>query len=324
MTRKKILLTFDYELFFGTPSGTAQKCLLRPTQRICDILNRYGQKAIFFIDTLYLEKLREVGDFETFEKIERQLQEIVSDGHRIELHLHPHWLDAQWRDDTWIFPTYRYYRLHALPKEKIVQLFLSGKTLLEEIVSEVNPAYSVVAFRAGGWSVEPFGALKEAFIESGIQIDSSVGYGMKLEGVAHQFDFTDAPDKAFYRFEDSVVEESAKGSFWEVPITTYRTNILQKIVRRIRRKLQPERYRMFGDGKSVGGLRRNYLEEIRTYEMLTLESTLPRQLLRRIDQVPFEIVTLISHPKGMSEVAMETLEALCRSPHKCVGYEVLL
>ena len=323
MTRKKILLTFDYELFFGTPSGTAEKCLLSPTRRICDIVNRYGQKAIFFVDTLYLEKVREIGDLETYEKIERQLREIVSNGHRIELHLHPHWLDAQWRDGAWFFPTYRYYRLHALPKEKIVQLFVSGKTLLEEIASKVDPAYSVAAFRAGGWSVEPFLTLKEAFIESGIYIDSSVGYGMRLEGVAHRFDFTDAPDKAFYRFEDSVLQESAQGRFLEVPITTYRTNILQKIVRRVRRKLQPERYRMFGDGKSVGGLRRNYLDEISTYEMLTLESTLPRQLLRRIDRAPFEIVTLISHPKGMSEVAMETLEALCRSPHECIGYEVL-
>ena len=324
MTKKKILLTFDYELFFGTPSGSVEKCILEPTDKIIKILNKYDKKGIFFIDTLYLEKLREIGDLNTLEKIHEQLRCLVANKHRIELHLHPHWLDAKFENNSWHFTSYRYYRLHALPQEKIITLFQRGKAMLEDIAKEIDTDYKVIAFRAGGWSIEPFMQLKNAFVESNILVDSSVGYGMKLNGVAHHFDFTNVPLKALYRFEESVTKEKDKGRFIEVPITTYKTNILKKILRRLRRKLNPKLYQMFGDGKSVGGIRRSYLDEISTYEMLSLESTTPVQLLSHVDKLPFEIITIISHPKGMSAISFQALESLCKTPHAFIGYEALV
>ncbi len=324
MIRKKIVLSFDYELFFGSPGGTAYRCMLEPTQKIIDIMQRYNKQAEFFIDVLYLFKLREAGEHETIELIEEQLRILVRHGHRIQLHLHPHWIDAIHENGKWIFPTYRNYRLHALTEDKIVYLFTTGKEYLEQIAKSVESDYKVTAFRAGGWSIEPFEKLRKAFVQSEIFIDSSAAYGMKLSGLAHCFDFTDIPDKPKYRFSSTVLKEDAEGAFLEVPISTYRTTILHKILRRLRRMQKTEQYRMSGDGKSIGGVKRDYLSEIWTYEMYTLESVEPKRILQLVERYRHTIVTLISHPKGMSPLSFESLEALCKSRHQMVLFEELL
>ncbi len=314
-------MTFDYELFFGKPSGSYQKCILEPTEKILDILERYEKRAIFFVDVLYLQKLEEYGLIKPLKEIEKQLMKLISLGHSIELHLHPHWLDAIYHDSSWEFTSYEHYRLHTLSKEKILNLFIDGRDRIEKIAHSVNPSYKVSVFRAGGWSIEPFSKLKEAFLKTGIMIDSSVGYGMKLKGVAHHFDFSDIPKKAYYKFEETTLKEEREGTFMQVPITTYKTTILHKIARRIRRKMDPNLYKMMGDGRSVGGINRNYLNEIITYEMFSLESLEPKRLLKQIDRHQESIVTLISHPKGMSPIALESLDALCQSGHEFISYK---
>jgi len=324
LTKKKILLTFDYELFFGYPSGSVENCLLNPTKKIIEIMHRYRKSATFFVDVMYLQKLYEAKQYDTICKIEEQIKVLVKEGHRVELHLHPHWLDAKFEKNSWIFPTMKHYRLHSLEESKIIALFKEGKLLLEKIAREVSPAYSVVAFRAGGWSIEPFSKLKNAFLKNSIKIDSSTGYGMKLQGIAHMFDFSEIPHKEFYRFEESVLQEDEDGRFLEVPISTYRTTIFHKILRRIRRIRNPDFYRMVGDGKSVGGIKRNYFDEIITYEMLSLESIEPKRLIKFIKNDKHSLVTLISHPKGMSEISFNSLDVLCRLDYDFISYGDLL
>ena len=52
--KKNFLLTFDYELFLGSQSGTAQNCLIIPTNKLLALLSETKSNAIFFIDILYL------------------------------------------------------------------------------------------------------------------------------------------------------------------------------------------------------------------------------------------------------------------------------
>lgn len=60
MGKKKLLLiTFDYELFLGERSGSAQECLISPTDIIMESLKKFDLKAYFFVDTVYILKLKE-------------------------------------------------------------------------------------------------------------------------------------------------------------------------------------------------------------------------------------------------------------------------
>lgn len=64
-----------------------------------DSLESIGAKGTYFVDYLMIKKLRDI-DEEKARKdlllIEKQLVDIVKRGHRVELHIHPHWLDAKY------------------------------------------------------------------------------------------------------------------------------------------------------------------------------------------------------------------------------------
>ena len=96
--KKKVILSFDYELFFGDKSGTVQKTLIEPTNAILDAMDSVGFKGNFFVDWQMLKYLNEEKTERTladYHIIKEQLKYMVSRGHRIELHIHPHWVDAK-------------------------------------------------------------------------------------------------------------------------------------------------------------------------------------------------------------------------------------
>lgn len=53
-------------------------------------------------------------------------------------------------------------------------MFVEGCEILHLLARSVEPDYKIVAFRAGGWAVQPFSLLKKAFLSADIRIDSSV------------------------------------------------------------------------------------------------------------------------------------------------------
>ena len=92
---KKVFLTFDYELFFGKDSGSLDNSLLKPTDLLLDSLKENQALATFYVDTMYIERLNSLGKLkDDYKKVKRQIQRMLRDGHRVELHLHPHWNDA--------------------------------------------------------------------------------------------------------------------------------------------------------------------------------------------------------------------------------------
>jgi hypothetical protein len=299
---KKICLTYDYELFFKE-SGTIENCILKPTYSTLDILNRNNQVANFFIDVLFLIRLKEVElECDNLRKIIDQLQFMVKNGHRIELHLHPHWLDAEYKDGKWIFPHYDHYRLNSLPISTITNLFVSGTQFLEEIAREVISDYKVKAFRAGGWSIQPFHKLKEGFIKAGIEIDSSVAPGLKEKGDRF-YDFLNAPKKESWRFSDDPLEEDINGSFLEIPIQVYKKTFKDRLNKYIYHKCTNDV--IFGDGKGLLGAPVKFsFKKIKnkfksTISMLTSDSVSAKELTSAIDKSFMDTVIIINHPKSM-------------------------
>ena len=68
---RKTLITLDYELYFNR-SGTAQKCIIEPTDLLLGILDKHDIRATFFVDSGYVLKLKEYMD--TFEELQTDYQ----------------------------------------------------------------------------------------------------------------------------------------------------------------------------------------------------------------------------------------------------------
>ena len=228
----KVMQTFDYELFLTKRSSLVNDCILQPTEGLIDFFDEYGGKATFFVDTVYLQRLLEIkvpASKEDYSSIKDQLVELVSKGHRIELHLHPHWIDARYSRGEWFFDSYNRYRLHALQQKQIIDMFVSGKQLLEDIGRQAHKSYQVISFRAGGWCIQPFLKVKPGFEQAGIKIDCSVQPKFKKQSLPHNYDFSDANLLSHYFFSEDPLVPDIQGDFLEIPVSVFEANFFDKL-----------------------------------------------------------------------------------------------
>ncbi|MBP7168453.1 MAG: hypothetical protein KBB64_12405 [Bacteroidia bacterium] len=223
METKNLLITFDYELFLGMRSGQPEDCMLQPTSALLAILGQYNTKAIFFVDTTYLCKLKSLaGKHEKcasdLKNISEQVLAMIDEGHYVMPHVHPHWLDAIYLEETGEFDLTNVdkYRFHNLTPEQRREVFGSSVQILQDIIWKKYPDYKIDSFRAGGWSIQPFSDFKPVFEEFGIKYDLSVVTGLYQFSSAQIYDFSAAPRKFIYRFNEDITVESKDGPFIQV------------------------------------------------------------------------------------------------------------
>lgn len=323
MLSKKIILTFDYELFFFK-SGTVENSILKPTDLFIKKAKELNIKAIFFVDVLFLFKLREYKELSTeYGLIVKQLELLVKEGHRLELHLHSHWLDAYYKDSNWVFPTYKNYSLHSLDSKKIESLFAEGTIFLNSVARRVDPNYSVNAFRAGGWCIQPFKPLKNSFISNGIKIESSSAFGVADCGDVHYYDFRNIPNKEYYSFKDSLsVEED--GEFIEFPITVYKKSYFSKLSKLFKK----ENFSYFGDGQGIpkhSTFIKKVLEKLKsTRVMFSIDTPDINLILNKLKSCNKSVITFISHPKFMNYNSLNLLEKMTNEGYIFTTYNDVL
>ncbi len=224
--KKNLLLTYDYELFLGNRSGSVDECLLKPTYQTLDILKKYNAKAIFFVDTTYLLQLKTYFHIkeckDDFEKVIHQLQQIIKTGHYVFPHLHPHWLDAEYlrESNEWKLNKIEKYRFHLLTADERKQIFDGSIQLLKEIIHPITPEYKIDCYRAGGWCLQPFADFKPFFDKHQFKYDMSVMKGFYLFSEVQFFDYSNAPSKDIYTFQDDVLIENPNGHFKQFSISS--------------------------------------------------------------------------------------------------------
>ena len=257
--KKLLLLTFDYELFLGDKSGSVEACLIKPTDHLIKILHRYNTKAIFFVDTTYLIRLKEVANKyecaeKDFESIKNQIVNLIVTGHSVFPHIHPHWFDAKYDEQTneWSLKDFTKYRFSSINNEQRTFLFEESINILNDIIRPVKPDYKIDSYRAGGWSIQPFNNFKPYFEKYGIVNDFSVIPGKYNVSTAHVFDFRNAPVKNIYRFNEDITTEFENGSFKEFTISSITLSKLMVWFNfKIRGLLKRLKIKPYGNGTTV-------------------------------------------------------------------------
>jgi peptidoglycan/xylan/chitin deacetylase (PgdA/CDA1 family) len=234
--KKLLLITFDYELFLGERSGTVQECLISPTDKLIACLNKFDFKAVFFIDTVYMLRLKEIASAnnaakEDLEAITNQLVQLVKKGHEIHPHIHPHWMDAIFNPEIngWSLNEKRYYTFASISVELRKDLFDNSVHFIRSILDMSNSNQPIDSYRAGGWSIQPFENFRPFFIQYGIKHEWSVIPGKYQFSDAHGFDFREAPKyDAFYQFVEDPCRKNEKGPFTEWTISSLTLNRYEK------------------------------------------------------------------------------------------------
>ena len=267
-TTKQVLITFDYELFLGNRSGSVVDCLINPTNQVLDVIEHYGCKAIFFVDTTYLLTLKKNFQIaackKDFEIVMNHIKEIASRGHEIFPHLHPHWLDARYLPETneWRLLNTDKYRFYHISETERSEIFDQSIELLQQYITKVNPSYIVDSYRAGGWCIQPFDVFLPYFIKHNIKFDFSVLGGFYLFSNAQYFDFSKAPQKTIYQFDNNITVEKDNGRFTEFNISSIyipqHIKLLEKFFLKLYYKITGDNSFSRGEGQIAVKIDKNF------------------------------------------------------------------
>jgi len=221
----KVILTLDYELFFGSRVGTPQRSMIAASNRLLNVLQRYDAKAVFFVDATYLARLKTLKQDHPalqhdYDDVTYHIRQLESKGHQIQLHIHPHWFDSFYEGNSW--------KLNLNRNQLIDWGKQEGNKIISSSVAELNQHLSnkVFAFRAGGLCVQPFPHISRALSENGITLDCSVFKNGKHLSDLESFDFTAAPDLTHWKFSCDPCVPDETGIFREIPISSMRVSPL--------------------------------------------------------------------------------------------------
>jgi peptidoglycan/xylan/chitin deacetylase (PgdA/CDA1 family) len=205
-----LVLTYDYELF-GDGSGDVFRHMVNPTQKLLDICERYNIKMTVFFEVIEYLKIKnewDKGNTMGYSQnpaaaIHRQIQEVLRAGHDVQLHLHPQWIDAVYRNG-WQVDIGR-WRLTGsgdeLPdSDRSTSVVRHGKSALEDILQPIDPQYHCRALRMGGFNIQPSGDILRAMRRSGLRLDSSVFPGGVADTLLDRYDYRDISEREPYWF----------------------------------------------------------------------------------------------------------------------------
>lgn len=328
-----VCITFDYELFFGKNYGTDQEVLFDPTAMLVDMLAREKVSATFFADTCSVARCSQLGRNEYVKDFTAQISDMYAKGQDVQLHIHPHWLNSWYQDGEWVFDSSS-YRLQSFGFDKskpvnAYSIIQEGKDYLESTLRKIDPAYQCIAYRAGGFALQPHQELVKALKENGIRVDSSAA-PMLAAGGTNSYDFTQAPRQVNWHI-------SPQGQWWEnrpqdqdalfeIPVATENKNPISFLMRRvfapktIKLSLGPKRGSYINMDTDAPAKKVSVTEYISCYNALSMDAYqaeyLYRQLNRFIKKHRWSnqdyAIALIGHPKLVTK---EYVDNLCRLIH---------
>jgi len=322
-----IVVSLDYEIYFGRRSGSVERSLIEPTNALCDIALRNGIVLVFFVDIGYLLRLKQQARqhpalVAAHDSVMRQLDTLVSAGHELQLHIHPHWEDSVWTDDGWRLDMRR-YRLHDFSDPEIAEIISRYTQALRTIGGD----RSVFAFRAGGWCIQPFDRLREPLRHAGILIDSTVYANGRQVGDDQRYDFTQAPRESHWRFEHDPLRIDPNGSFLEVPIASHPVTPDFYWKLGIAKKFNKGEHRPMADGSPLplsrtDLLRKLFLPTASVVSIDGFKASLLAAAFQAYQRRQMSDFVIIGHPKAFTRFSLQTFDnfVVSRKMHNFVGF----
>ncbi|MDO9256401.1 MAG: hypothetical protein Q7U54_12870 [Bacteroidales bacterium] len=318
----RLLLTFDHELPLGSLKSSYKKALFDPTERLFESSKRNDFPVNLFTDVLCALRYKEWDNEGFYKPYTNQLHKAIELGHDVQLHLHPHWLTSGYEKGV-VIPSgdYSLANFASNNEQGIGGIVKMGTTLLEEVCREAKSDYKVLAFRAGGYNIEP--GSKEIFTElakNGIKYDSSVVLKYYFVSSLSLIDFRKIPVMPnWYIGSDGDFRKSASSGILEIPVAAIPKTPFE-IPTRFKLKhfalRSPESHgSMIHEGNP--GSRMEQLRMLFSSRMLTFDNhTLSAKYLMRILAYNiqkfkhFETLNLAtcSHPKTMGDYSFTLME----------------
>jgi hypothetical protein len=167
---KYYLVTVDYEnLLRSYKDIDVEKHMIGPTYELMSFFELYNIPVTFFCNAPEINKFLK-SNHKDSSKILKQLSDIVDRGHDIQMHFHPQWINFEWNKYTeeWEDNSNIDFWKHTISLEEYEADFKEGLSLLRDFSDKI------VAYRGGGYLIEPVERNMPFLKKVGLHIDSSV------------------------------------------------------------------------------------------------------------------------------------------------------
>lgn len=326
-----VCISFDYEIFMGENYVSEEEVLLKPTEKISQMLKELGVSATFFADVYCPEAYRRLGKHEFADAFDEQLRFLVQQGHDVQLHMHPHWKKASQVGARVEFPR-EAYRIHNWMEDGsdavVRQMVHDGVNYLNRVILPVKSDYRCLAFRAGGYCLQPEKELVSILYQEGIRIDSSVCQGMAHDGDGMYYDYCTHPKVSnlylsnSYGLADNMEKRIPEGVF-EVPVAGYSTFPFRIIASKLNARIsnqKPNGYGMKLEQRQPGLGKRSIIDRVKAAmnatNMVTFDFHNDKSMAYMLKRIAKEercnkrdvFLSTIAHPKGQSDDHIENMK----------------
>ena len=250
-----LALTHDWELR-GDGSGDIEQIQFAPLRQLMKIYAKFGARATILPDVM--QQLA----FRRLERVHSDLKPLADSwdehvrtafrqGHDIQLHLHPQWLNARYENGRWQMDGD--WSILKYDREVAYATLADTKKYLEDLLQPVDATYRCLAFRAGALAAAPSDHLFESIVELGIELDVSVSGGVFVNNQTLQLDYRNC-EESFLPFYP-VMKDARRVSTQHEPIvcvplnhfygsrravTRQNISLARQKLRQLRKRREPE------------------------------------------------------------------------------------
>lgn len=325
--RSSIILTLDYELY-GNGSGDVFKHIIEPTECLLKVAQDYGVHYTFFFEVMEYWKLKEEwgkGNHMGYtrnpiEAIEEQIKRAYTLGHDVQLHLHPQWADAYYKDDKWYVNNddWKLGTYHKEGEYSLDNLFKKGKETLESLLQPIDSNYRCVGVRAGGYNIQPSFDIVKVMKSNGYLWDASIYPGGKESGSLSVYDYTSIDENKEYWHIGKELEKEGPTEIMEFPIVALPIIRISKYlsIDRIKSFMQNRKSAKDTFESKTGGEKSTIYKKIKfffdtecqTWDFCLFSTSMHKKFLKHIEKNDRGISVLVGHPKSyVSSTGLEYL-----------------
>ena len=328
-----IYITLDYELCLGEKTGSVKNTIIRPMEKLAEVFDRYNVKVTLMVDSSYLYMLnKNKNEFPSLEDdynlIVSQLKSLSDAGHSIQLHIHPQWYYSRFDGNEWKMD-FDHYKLSDMSDDDVTFYFKESRLLLESIIGK-----KVMAFRAGGFSLQSYKDHSQLLISNNIKIDTSVVPGAFEKSKNHWYDFRDLPHKP-YRFSENITKIDKHGALVEMPVSTVSFNPIKYLLLRKKIEYTQSSFKPSTEGRGIVESYSKYRKWFNLYRQLfrtkfaaasidNFSSCLLPLVYKKYKAIPGNnCFVIIGHPKSVSQNSIRFTEEFIKKTVHTNKYKTL-
>jgi hypothetical protein len=241
----QLVLSDDWELR-GDGSGNMRAMQFATLRRLCEVYEASGLRLTINAEVGQQLAHRRLGPrhpelARLADEWDGAIREACRRGHDVQLHVHPQWCDATYRDGRWHLQGS--WSLLDYPRDALERMLGAGKAYLESVLAPVVPGYTCTAFRAGSWCIAPSHDLLSVLADIGISVDMSLAAGMHFHSDEVELDLRDV-DEPFLPFYPEMTDARRVGRRAPVvcvPTYTFAPRGANRIARAVVRRWQRTR-----------------------------------------------------------------------------------